>query len=222
MLIIHGDNQPASREQLLVLKSNETAGGKYIVELEASSLNLNSLISALNSSSLLGNTASVFIQNLFTGRPGKNKKEIVEYLQKNPKSDIFIWEGRDITRQLKDFPQSVIRKYSLGSDLFRFLDNLNVNSLQAALSNTPAEQIFILLADRIRKLIIIKEEALNKSLAMNLPAWQIKKLSRQATGYTIKQLAGGLDQLTQIDFLNKTSRLPYDLGVSLELWVLRL
>lgn len=206
MLIIHGDNQVASRSFLLNVKKESTS-------LDGESLTLADLQQHVGSTNLFGESNGVLIEGFFARRPSNDKKKIVEYLEKNSQTEIIFWDGKDLGMQLKNFPLSIVKKFDLPKTVFKFLDNFYLVDLQTTLENTPAELVFSLLASQVRKLIMVKDGV------GNMPAWQISRLKIQASKY--KELRTMHHELLEIDYKNKTSASSLDLGAALELWTLK-
>lgn len=216
MIIIHGDNQPESRNRFLEIKKQKQAAGNQIVDMTGPGLILSELKNKAESASLLGNANSLFITDLFSGRPGREKNIISDYLLANTRSDINIWEAKDVSAQLKKFPVELIVKYELPRYIFRFLDHPDMPLLRQSLAGSAPEQIFSLLVSHFRKLIIVK------SHAGDYPSWQLAKLARQAEAYSPEKLAELYRELLNIDYRQKTSATSHNLSFSLELWVNRL
>ena len=144
MLILHGDNQVASRQALLAAKE-----GKPILEFMGSDLTLDHLVNAVETNSLFGQANTVIIEGIFSQRPSTNKKAAVEYLEAHPDADIIIWEGKDVTTQLKNFKS--VQKYDFPKYIFSFLDSPTISGLHQVLQTMPAEQILASLATRAHK-----------------------------------------------------------------------
>jgi len=138
MIVLHGDNQVASRSALLAAKE-----GKSILEFMGSDLSLNQLVNAVETNSLFGQANTVVIERAFT------KKEIAEYLAKNQDKDIIIWEPKDVSAKVKDFKN--VQKFDLPKYIFKFLDAPSLSTLRLALSATPPEVVFASLATRAYK-----------------------------------------------------------------------
>lgn len=215
MIILHGDNQVASRAQLTLAKQAAVKSGKQVIELEGD-VTLDQVVTAVESNSLFGNTNTVVIENLFSGRPSNQRKAVADYLLKNISSDIVAWDGKDISTKIKEFDPLVVRRFDLPRTVFKFLDDLSLSSLELALQVTPAEQILALLAGHLHKLILVKESV------ANLPSWQIAKLNSQVTKFSLEKLKQMAHKLLEIDYAQKTSASPYELATGLELWVARL
>lgn len=214
MIILHGDNQVASRRQLTTAKQEATKAGKQLVEL-GSEMTVEQVASAAQSNSLFGSSNLVVIENLFSGRPSNDRKAVVEFLLSKP-DDVVIWEGKDVSAKIKDFDPQLVRRFDLPKYVWKFLDDLTVNSLQLALTSAVPEQILALLAGHIRKLILVKEGV------ANLPTWQLGKLKAQLARFNLDQLVDMDKQLLDIDYAQKTSAAPYDLATALEIFVVRL
>lgn len=189
MLILHGEHQVASRDQLTALRR----ASLQPIEFSGSDLDPDRLIPACESKSLFGQTASVFIENLFSSRTGAAKKQIAGYLRDHPDFDVTVWEPKDVSSQLKDFPPQVVRRFDLPRHIFKFLDHPSLTTLHLALSVTPSEVVFASLVTRLHK---------------QIASGNLQTLSRY-------------QQLLDIDYKLKTSALPYDLATALELWLLK-
>lgn len=146
MIILHGENQVESRRQLLLAKS-----GKQLFELSGSSLDLNQLVTSIETNSLFGQANTVIIESVFSQRASTTKKKIIDYLEKSSSKDIIIWEPKDVTSQLKGFDQKLVKKFDLPKHIFKFLDFPSLSTLRLALSVTPPEVVFASLITRAHK-----------------------------------------------------------------------
>lgn len=214
MIILHGDNQVASRRQLTTAKQEAVKQGKQLVEL-GSDITLEQVVSAAQSNSLFGNSNLVVIENLFSGRPSNDRKAVIDYLLSKP-GDVVVWEGKDVSAKIKEFDPQLVRRFDLPKYMWKFLDDLSLNSLLLALDSTSPEQILALLAGHIRKLVTIKEGVIN------LPSWQLSKIKSQMAKFDLEKLISMNRELLQIDYAQKISAVPYDLATALEIFVVRL
>lgn len=210
MMILHGDDQAASRNQFLLLKQQVKNSGKNIVEFAGENLVLPDLIQALESSSLFGNVNYVVIESLFSRRPSAEKKRLIDYLSNQ---DLLIWEPKDVTAQVKNFPN---KKFDLPKYIFQFLDDFTLQNLELALKNSEPEIILSLLAKRLHDLVLALENKLE------LPSWQLAKIQKQSQKYNLQKLSAMNNELLTLDYNQKTSKSPYDLSVGLELWIMKL
>ena len=92
MLILHGDNQVATRQKLSNQLKN-FSGEK--VTLDGEKINITQLIQATESSSLFGQDKLIIIENLFSRRPSKEKDALIEKLKSLPENCI-VWERKSI------------------------------------------------------------------------------------------------------------------------------
>jgi len=214
VIILHGDNQVASRQHLTTLKQAATKLGKQITEL-AGEVSLELLMPAAESNSLFGSSNLVVIENLFSGRPSNDRKAVISYLLAKS-GDVVVWEGKDVSGKIKDVDPQSTRRFDLPKYVFKFLDNLSITSLQLALSTAAPEQILALLASQIHKIILFKEGV------ASLPSWQLAKLKIQSSRFKIQDLIKLNRELLEIDYAQKTSAAPYDLATALEIFVVRL
>lgn len=146
MLIIHGEDQIASRQVFLAKKQNQT-----VRELNGEDSILSDVINSTQGESLFGGEALVFIENLFSSRPSARKTEIVNFFQENQDLDVFIWESKDVSSQLKSFPANIVQKFDLPKIIFAFMDHPTIELLHKCLASMPVEQIFASLVTRLYK-----------------------------------------------------------------------
>lgn len=213
MLIIHGDNEIASRNLYISLKDRAAKSGQQIVDLSGPSLTVSDLVTASESVSLFGSTNSVFIEGFFTRRAGNDKKTVTGFLLSHLSADIYLWDSQDVSASLKSFPLASIKKFDLPKYIFQFIDTFSLPAFNQALSGTSPEQILALVARRIHDLILIKE---NRGV---FPPWQAAKLKSQAAQYSLSRLKTYNLQLLELAFAQKTSLPPYDLATALQFWL---
>ena len=151
MLIIHGEHQTASRQFFLDQKIMCAKKGQQISSLSGADLDLPTLRTISNTVSLFGTSNAVFIEGFFSRRPSNDKKAIIEYLTSVPESNVFLWDSKDISSQLKSFPSNTIKSFDLPKYIFKFLDHPDLESLHLCLQSLPPEQIFASLITRMIK-----------------------------------------------------------------------
>ncbi|MDO8488088.1 MAG: hypothetical protein Q7S31_02105 [bacterium] len=212
MIILHGDNQVGSRQQLTSLKQAALLAKKALVSLDQET-EIDQVIQASEANSLFGEANCVVVENLFSARPSKSRQTIVDYLIRHQSADIILWDSKDISAKLTGFNSQIVRRYDLPKYVFKFLDDFSPTALQQALTSAAPEQILALVAGQLRKLIMVKTKS------GTWPAWQQTKLASQAAKYTLEQLGQYNLQLLQMDYAQKTSAAPYGLEAALELWV---
>src|SRR3989344_3842949 len=157
MTILHGDDQIASRKNFLDLKDRAQAAGKQLVDLDGAHITLPDLVTAAESTSLLGTSNAVFIENLYTRRPSNDKKALIDYLETHSVSDITVWEPKDVTAQLKALSLKQITKFDLPKSIWKFIDTWDLTAYHQALASNDPEQILALLAKRLQDLLLVQE-----------------------------------------------------------------
>jgi len=221
MIIIHGDNQVASRQAL----TDQTSQFKgEIIRLNGTQINLTTLKQAVESGSLFGQDKLIIIENLF-GRPASGTKEnLLAYLKQETLPHIIIWEPKTIDgRKLTAFRSAKISKFTIPATIFKFLDSLGQNKkttlywLHQTLKNEPAELVFYLLCRRVADLIIAAD--LSARGLDRMAPWQKSRLVRQAKNFPLSRLTTVYQKLLEIDWQQKTGRAAYNLAATLDLLV---
>ncbi len=216
MIVIHGDDQIASRNYFIETRTKTISLGRQIIALDGGKLTLTDLLLSLQTMSLFQETPAVFIENFFSSRPGREKKLILDYLVTHQDCEIYIWESKNVSLHIKSFSSPVSRVFDLPKYVYQFLDSFSRESLAKSLQYTAPEQIFALTVGQIRKLLLFK---LGKG---NFPSWQSAKLARQSADFSLDILKTSYLGLLDIDYRQKTSASPFNLGFALELWVSKL
>jgi len=147
MLILHGDNQIASRQIFLDSKKD----GLILDEVT-----IDRLRQAIESKSLFGENNQAIAENIFSARPSNQKKIIIEYLKDHQTDPVLIWENKDVTAQLKEFDIKIIRRFDLPKYIFSFLDHPTISGLHQLLQTMSPEQILASLATRAHKQANVK------------------------------------------------------------------
>lgn len=223
--VLYGENLVLSRNALLVEIDIAEKNGLEVIRFEGKNISLTELTQVLESKSLFGSDRLVIIENLFSLPKSKEKEKIFQLILKNLKSNLFIWEGKDLTKsQMAEFEHNFIfQQFKISSVLFKFLDSLKPNQKEAnlqefhsCLAQEVPEMIFAMLIRQIRLLILAKEG--EKSLG-NLAPWQKNKFISQAKSFETEKLKEIYQKLLEIDFQQKTSGSPFDLAFSLDLLI---
>ena len=216
MRILHGENIVASRAVYLGIKETAPKKGLQPQTWDGQEITLADLATAVNSVSLLGGVNALFIENFFSLRKtGAVKKDVTAFLLEHSDSETYLWESKDVSTQLRDFPPQIITLFKLPTQIFQFLDTFSPSLLPPVLENTAPEQLLALLAKQIQKLIQAKSGQLEG------PDWQVKKILRQAEKYSLSRIVLLHDSLVKIDLKQKTSSSPHTLSSALELWALK-
>ena len=215
MQIIHGDNQIASRAHYLGLKKKAESAGQQVVTLSGDSLTLSELVNSSSSTSLLGTEIIVFIEGLFSRRPSNEKKALLSFLELHLDVQIYTWDDKDLSTQVKNYPVKNVTKFDLPKYVFQFIDTFSLPLFHKSLESSEPEMILGMLAKRISELMIVKTNP------GHFPSWLSTKLKQQASKLSDDKLTLLSQQLLDIDYAQKTSTSPLNLKSSLEVWLVR-
>lgn len=225
MIIIHGENNLLSRQRLISeIENFKNKTQAEILKFDGQNLKLMDLRQVLDSTSLLGESSLVVIENLFSGRTSKEKQKIIDYLKKIIPRNLIVWEGKKIDgRMLTSFKSGVLR-FDLTPLIFHFLDSFfpgnaknSLTLLHQCLEQEPPEIIFFMLARQIKQLILAAD--LGQKGLSQMDNWRTEKLIRQAQKFTLIKLMKIYRQLLKMEVLQKTGRTPFSLSSQLDLLV---
>ncbi len=222
--LIHGEDQVKSRNFLKELKEKGQKKNQEIIILEGSKTELSEIKQACEATSLFGQDKLIIIENLFSARDSKRKKQIIDYL-KNEDANIVVWEGKKIDgRKLRGFSNKwKTQTFKLSASIFKFLESLQPNNnyqsvllLKECLAEEEPEKIFYMLIRQLRLLILAKD--LGKK-GLSGPGWMKHKFISQADKFTLKQLKENYGILLNIDIDIKTGRSIMPLEWQLEQFI---
>lgn len=173
-----------------------------------------------DSPNLFGLRKIFVIENLNkTIKKGSKVNEILEKYQENKDLEILIWEDELAKRELK-IKVGKIKEFRPQKNIFNLLDASYPSNLKEFLTLLDAQataqnEIFILtmLSRHIRSLLLVKEG----TVSVTLQAWQVGKLKRQASFWTLEKLIAFYDGLYKIDSGLKTGKNPYGIKKSLDI-----
>jgi hypothetical protein len=225
LIILHGEHHVNSRAKLVEFIAAAQQKNAQIEHLEAgSSLNAATLEAALGSQDMFVSDKLVIVEGLLTSQRSKKKDEMLDLLLKYADSaEIIAWEAKKLTApQLKKFAKTKQELFTLSSSLFEWLDSLHqpiprkLSLLQQAANQDGAEFCFAMLARQIRLLLLTKSGA-----QMKEHPFVVKKLQAQAKSFTLEKLVSLHEQLTFIDFRQKTGRSKLNLQQEMEQLLLK-
>ena len=131
MLVIHGENQIASREYFLELRTQKQGD-----ILDGDTLTLSELQSKLSAISLFGESQNIYIENLYSRRPSNEKKAIIDYIESKNPVNLIIWEHKGVTTKAEN------KNFEMPKYLFAFWNKPDIKSFHLALQVAVVEQIF--------------------------------------------------------------------------------
>lgn len=226
--IIHGNDLASSRDYY----AKEKDKSESPILMEGEGLTYDRIFQALENKTIFDNKITLAIENFFS----KNKsnsiefKKITEYLNSNKNLDIFFWESTEISKTNQTILKSAtVKTFSYPQVLFQFLDSLKPGNSEYLIKlifdlkkNMEVELIFFMIVRQFRLMISQLEQGAKIEEAKRLQTWQIAKFSKQATLFGKEKLINLYNQLFEIDLAQKTGKLPYSLGKSIDIFLLGL
>lgn len=215
MIIIHGDDNRRSYEQLTELMESYKERGFTILSHQASELDTTGLEQKLIPADLFGQQNLLVINGLFSGPKTKNKDSLKNSLKFHQDKQIIIYESKEVTaNSLKPFTQAKKEVYKIPPAIFDFLESVvpgSSNSLDlfTLLLNegTGPEFVFAMLVRQIRLLILAKSDPIE----VKIHPFAKRKLFIQVQKFGINQLLDLHHRLYRIDRQLKLGLSPLSL-----------
>lgn len=224
-LVLHGENQAASRSDLESEKIK--AKKKETLVLNGKEVDLTTLKQSLEARSLFGQEKLVIIENLLSQ---KQDKKILKYLKEvQLEVDLILWEKKEIGKTILSLlcPPATPRLFKPSQFLFKFLESVKPGNhkimlylLTESLKNEEPELIFYMLVRQFRNLLLIKD--LGRKGVSEMADWQKSRLEGQAKNFELSKLISIYKQLLQIDYQQKTGQNVFNLVKTLELFLVNL
>ena len=228
-IILHGDNQTASRNYLNGLIRQYKERKFEIIRLDGEKADLTDFKQALEAVSLFGQNRLVITENLFVRQKSKEKDLIIKYLAKNAKSfpAMILWERKLIgaveLKKISPFFEN--RVFKIPVAVFRFIDSfypgakLTLLNLLKSFDADSLNFCFNLLVYRTSQLIVIKDLG---PAEVKLPGWQKQKVLAQAEKFSLKKLIKLYKTMLKMDKDIKTGNSLMDLKWHLDLLTARI
>ena len=227
VIVIHGDDQSASRKRLSDIRDHYSAKNWKIMNL-AKSTNLDEINLSARAQTLLSESLIVVIEDFWGGKPPKaslakgGRKASPAAIVGN----VIFWESKELSKMLiASFPKDwKIENFPIPQVAFKFLETLSGGKPQDSikmLHNMQNDNVFSLIplvAWHVRYLIWAQEEP--KSLS--LPSWRAQKLEAQASKFKLEGLYKFHEQLLNLDRTIKTGTNILSPLASLELLIANL
>ncbi len=227
MTILHGENISASRAALSAFR--DKFSGQETMTLDGRKTNLSQIKQVLESPSMFTVSRLVVIENLLSTKKSPGQQEIIDYLLKEPvEVELVLWEEKEIGKTLlSKFEKAEVSLFKLEQVMFKFLESLRPNNQKESLTlfrsfkKEEPEIIFYMLIRQLRMLLAIKDETTSGLEELDrLAPWQKERLTRQAKYFTQENLFKHYHELLQIDYEQKTGQNSFNLGKTLEIFIL--
>lgn len=225
--IIHGDDLAASRKYFLEQKKQDE-----FPLLNGESLSTTTLVEILEGNTLFSDKKSVYIENFFSKKKGKEFDAIISYLKKSGDlGDIFFWEGSLLQkRHLDIFAKKKIKEFKLPQAIFLFLDSIKPGNAKQLITlfhsvsqQKETEFLFYMLIRQFRLLLALSDSKAEQiDEVKRLTPWQMQKLQRQCSLFMPSNLVIHYQTLAQIDLAQKTGKLSTTLVQTIDFFLLNL
>lgn len=222
--LIFGEDTASSRNKLSGLLTES----QNIIRIDGKKQKLAEIDTFFVSNSLFSEKKNIVVDRFTKVTPQKEFFEKVQSFEKNPDTNIFLWEASDLTPKVKSaFKTAKVFSFAFPKFYYEFLDEYkpNVSSVKIfhqVLKTFEAEQALYGLIRRIRQLIIIKGgNASASSEFKSVQSWQLSKLERQANFWSEKQLGDAFLELTELDEKMKTGALTMSLQAHIDILLSR-
>lgn len=219
LIILHGENQLASRKALQQIIDESRAEGTEIVRLDARSLSVAQLENALQSQSLFATPKLVVVEELHSLPRSKRKDGLIELIKQADVVSVVLWEKRSLTKtMLKKFEGGKATEFKLSKALFKWLDvwgqpARTVLPLQRTVFEQDGPQLALaMLARQVRLLLETKA-----GLAPAAPPFALTRLKTQAQHFQLSELLALHKNLLELDVAEKTSANQLTLEQALDL-----
>ncbi|HLD11759.1 MAG TPA: hypothetical protein VJB91_02550 [Patescibacteria group bacterium] len=217
MIILHGDDILASRQELENIKNKYSSS----ITFTPQNLDVTKFVQSLEGTTLFGETPLVILEDTLSS--SKHGKELLEVFPRVETEYIVVWEPKMLTSRVleKLGKTSKVKLFKLRSEIFRFLESITPANKQKAITifhsliKTDApERIFFMLVRQIRQILLISFGATAED--MGVSPWQWKRLKTQQEQFDRKTLLRMYSKLLSVDWEQKSGLAGYDLASSLD------
>jgi hypothetical protein len=231
MIILHGDNLVASRQQLVTLLATARSQKREVQTVDAARLTLSELETITGSHDLFETPKTIVIEELHSLPTSQRKTDLLEsianYENGSPIHDLILWEKRTLTAtMLKRFPGAAATQYKVNAAVFTWLDalspgqNTKKRQLQLLREAIKSEDSFMCLAMLIRQVRMLIQ--IQDKVALAGAPFMLAKLQKQAQLFEPIKLLALHRQLLEVDRGVKTGSSLLSLDQHLDLLVLDL
>ncbi len=226
IFLIHGDNPKLIKQKLDQLIDRFKTQDKKTIRIEAKKLpefNVKQIISEKN---LFGEESILVVSGCASLSP-KEFKNLVAQLTTAKKEAIF-WNNGEIKGKtvLSLFSPQNIFNFPAPKIIFKFLESIGQNNkkpivllLDETFKKEPEGLILYWLKRHFRELFLC---AINSPLIDKIPGWKKKKLENQLKNLSSTKAINFYQELIEIEFRQKTGRLPEGLKTAIANSVLTL
>jgi hypothetical protein len=220
LTLLHGDHQEQSRNRLAQLIQTFRDQSLEVFRFDAGKSAPDELRAILNTQMLFGQSSAVILENVFSLKSLKKKKEFIALITGESSAEVVLWEGKALTAtQLKPFvaAKANIELFKLSQSLFQLMDSLggdpkkSLQLLDQTLQTESADFVFQMMVRQVRLLLAT---ALGAQLKEH--PFVLQKIRRQVRNFSTQQLKDWHEKLTFLDYHSKTGQLRLTLTQEIE------
>lgn len=224
IIILHGDNTIASRNELAKIRAKAKENHSDIITVQTKKIAPAELELILGETDLFDTKKTLIIEELHSLPKSKRKTELITLLAQPSPHNLVLWEKRLLTKtMLKQFSGTVVQEFKMSNVLFNWLDlfgkpdqkNKALSLLQEASKKDGEYLCFVMLIRHIRLLLLAKSGGVIKG-----PPFMVSKYASQAKQFSEQQLLDLHTKLVEIDEQTKTSTSTLKLQSELDLLTL--
>ncbi|HEV2339872.1 MAG TPA: hypothetical protein VGT05_03860 [Patescibacteria group bacterium] len=223
--VIHGSDITASRNYLHEEKI------KYKEKIILSpSATVTDIMQVFSPNKLFGEMQTVFLEEFLTQKKSQKEIDVIaSFLLKQKQTNIFLWEGKELTKkQLALFPAVTVKAFAVPRIVFTFLDGIlpqntkkTISLYHQVLQHEDAPYVLFMLMRQVRLVLAVCDKTIAEITEVKrLAPWQLSKLKKQANAFTQDQLLALHEKLFQLELGQKTGGLVMSLEKELDLFLL--
>lgn len=224
--ILHGNDSTASRNAFFEAKN----ASKNNILLSGEELTYDLLFQNIESKTMFSEPVSIFVEGFFSKNKSNSTefKKISEYLKIKNQTNIFFWEGSEVSKTaLSQFKDANIKQFVVPQQLFAFLDNLKPNNSEYSLKlfhelkkTMETELVFFMITRQFRLLLASTDSGSNNiDEIKRLAPWKISKFKNQINFFGKESLISSYKKMFNIDYVQKTGKSPVDLSHAIDFFL---
>src|SRR3990170_5736253 len=173
MIILHGDDVLASRQELENIKKKYSGS----ITFTSQDFDITKFVQSLEGTTLFGETPLIILEDTFS--TSKHTKDLFQIFPHVNTGDIVIWESKILTNRIleKLGKTAKIKLFKLRSEIFLFLESVTPSTKHKAityfhslLKADAPERVFFMLVRQIRLLLLISFGATAQDMVVS--TWQ--------------------------------------------------
>lgn len=223
--VIHGNDTSASRK--FYTETRDKSSSYILID----KVTFDAIYQSIEGNSLFAETKDIFLENFFANVKSSTTefKKITEYLNANKAHNIFLWEGKELTKpQQFTFKNAKVLSFSYPSNLFQFLDSITPGNKKSVLLFKELEKvmetelIFYMIVRQFRLLLSSLGSSSSISETRSAAPWLRSKLKKQADLFGREKLLKTYKKLYEIDYKTKYGLTPFNLSNSIDIFLINL